>query len=91
MVPYVLKSTQAQNDQRRKRIVLSKTLGVILIALGLIGLIWGGINYTTRETVVDIGPIHATRDQQHSLPLPPVVGAIVLLAGVVLVFTGKKG
>ena len=70
---------------------MSKTLGVILIALGLIGLIWGGINYTTRETVVDIGPIHATRDQQHSLPLPPVVGAIVLLAGVVLVFTGKKG
>ena len=70
---------------------MNKTFGVILIALGLIGLIWGGINYTTRETVVDIGPIHATRDQEHNLPLPPVVGAIVLLAGVVLVFTGKKG
>ena len=70
---------------------MNKTLGVILIALGLIGLIWGGINYTTRETVVDIGPIHATRDKEHNLPLPPVVGALVLLAGVVLVFTGKKG
>lgn len=70
---------------------MNKTFGVILIALGLIGLIWGGVNYTTRETVVDIGPIHATRDQEHNLPLPPVVGAIVLLAGVVLVFTGKKG
>lgn len=70
---------------------MNKTFGVILIALGLIGLVWGGINYTTRETVVDIGPIHATRDKEHNLPLPPVVGALVLLAGVVLVFTGKKG
>lgn len=69
---------------------MNKTFGVILIALGLIGLVWGGINYTTRETVVDIGPIHATRDKEHNLPLPPVVGALVLLAGVVLVFTGKK-
>ncbi len=69
---------------------MNKILGVILIALGLIGLVWGGINYTTRETVVNIGPIHATRDKEHNLPLPPLVGAIMLLAGVVLVFTGKK-
>ena len=74
-----------------KGTAVNKTLGVILIALGLIGLVWGGVNYTTRETVVDIGPIHATRDKEHNLPLPPLVGAVVLLAGVVLVFTGKKG
>ena len=69
---------------------MSKTVGVVLIALGLIAVIWGGFNYTTRETVVDIGPIHATRDKEHNIPLPPVVGALVILAGVALLVTAKK-
>lgn len=64
---------------------MNKTIGMILIVLGLAGLVWGGLTYTTREKVVDIGPIHATRDETHHLPLPPIVGAVVLLAGVVLV------
>ena len=42
---------------------MNKTLGIILIALGLFGLAWGGFTYTTREKVVDIGPIHATREK----------------------------
>jgi hypothetical protein len=69
---------------------VGKTLGVILIALGLIGLIWGGFTYTTRKQVVDIGPIHASRDQKHDVPLPPIVGAVVLIGGVVLLVAGKK-
>jgi hypothetical protein len=69
---------------------VNKTLGMILIALGLVGLIWGGFNYTTREKVVDIGPIHATRDETHSVPLPPIAGALALVGGVVLLVTGKK-
>ncbi len=69
---------------------MNKTLGMILIALGLVGLIWGGFNYTTREKVVDIGPIHATRDETHSVPLPPIAGALALVGGVVLLVTGKK-
>ena len=69
---------------------MSKTVGVVLIALGLIAVIWGGFNYTTRETVIDIGPIHATRDKEHNIPLPPVVGALVILAGVALLVTAKK-
>ena len=64
---------------------MSRTVGVILIVLGLVGLAWGGITYTTREKVVDVGPIHASRDKTHTVPLPPVVGAIALIAGVVLV------
>ena len=55
-------------------------LGVILIVLGLFGLVWGGFSYTTREKVVDIGPIHATREKTHNVPLPPIVGALALLA-----------
>jgi hypothetical protein len=53
---------------------MNKTLGIILIALGLFDLAWGGFSYTTREKVVDIGLIHATREKTHSVLLPPVAG-----------------
>jgi uncharacterized membrane protein HdeD (DUF308 family) len=69
---------------------VSKTLGVILIVLGLFGLAWGGFTYTTREKVVDIGPIHATREETHNVPLPPIVGAVALVGGVVLLVAGRK-
>ena len=69
---------------------MTKTLGIFLIALGLFGLAWGGFAYTTRETVVDIGPIHATRDKTHSVPLPPIAGAASLIGGIVLLFAGRK-
>ena len=69
---------------------MNKTLGIILIALGLFGLAWGGFTYTTTEKVVDIGPIHATHEQQHKVPLPPVAGAGALIAGVLLLVTGRK-
>jgi len=63
---------------------MKKTLGIILIALGLFGLAWGGFTYTTREKVVDIGPIHATRDETHNVPLPPIAGAVAVIGGIVL-------
>ena len=70
---------------------MNKTLGVILIALGLCGLAWGGFTYTTREKVVDIGPIHATRDEHHNVPLPPIAGALAVIGGIVLlVVRGKE-
>ena len=67
-----------------------KVLGMILVALGLFGLAWGGFTYTTREKVVDIGPIHATRDATHHVPRPPILGAVVLVGGVVLLVAGRK-
>ena len=69
---------------------MNKTLGVILIVVGLFGLAWGGFTYTTREKVIDIGPIHATRDETHNIPLPPIAGAIALLGGVALLVVGRK-
>ena len=69
---------------------MNKALGIVLIVLGLIGVGWGGFTYTTREKVVDIGPIHATRDKTHDIPLPPIAGALVLIGGVVLLVAGKK-
>ena len=69
---------------------MNKTLGIILIVLGLFGLAWGGFTYTTREKVVDIGPIHATRDKQHNVPLPPIAGAVALVGGIVLLAARRK-
>jgi hypothetical protein len=65
-------------------------MGVVLIVLGLIGLIWGGFSYTTRKKVVDIGPIHATREQTHTVPLPPIIGALAFVGGVVLLVGAKN-
>lgn len=69
---------------------MNKTLGVILIALGLFGLAWGGFTYTTRQRVVDVGPIHATRDIKHNVPLPPIAGAVPVIAGIVLLVARGK-
>jgi hypothetical protein len=69
---------------------VNKTLGIILIALGLFGLAWGGVTYTTKEKVVDIGPIHATRDKKHSLPLSPIAGAVAIIGGIVLLAARRK-
>jgi drug/metabolite transporter (DMT)-like permease len=69
---------------------MNKTIGVILIVLGLFGLAWGGFTYTTQEKVVDIGPIHATREKTHDIPIPPIAGALALIGGVALLAVGRK-
>lgn len=69
---------------------MTKTVGLILIVLGLVGLIWGGFSYTTRQRVADIGPLHASKDTTHTVPLPPVLGAVSLIGGVVLLVAGKN-
>jgi uncharacterized membrane protein YidH (DUF202 family) len=69
---------------------MMRTVGVILIVLGVLGLAWGGLNYTTREKVVDIGPIHATREETHNVPIPPIAGAVALVGGIVLLVVGGK-
>jgi len=69
---------------------VNKTLGIILIALGLFGLAWGGFTYTTREKVLDVGPVHATRDKTHDVMLPPIAGVAALVGGVILLAAGKR-
>lgn len=69
---------------------MTKALGIILIVLGLFGLAYGGFSYTTSEKVVDIGPIHATRDKTHNVPLAPIGGALALIGGVVILAAGRR-
>jgi drug/metabolite transporter (DMT)-like permease len=72
------------------RNTMNKIIGVVLIVLGLVGLAWGGFTYNTTEKVVDIGPIHATREKSHDIPLPPIAGGVAVLAGVALLVMGRK-
>jgi uncharacterized membrane protein HdeD (DUF308 family) len=64
---------------------MMRALGAILIVLGIIALVWGGISWTKREKVIDVGPIEASVEERKSIPLPPVAGAVALVAGVILV------
>jgi hypothetical protein len=65
-------------------------VGIVLIVLGALALAYQGITYTTREKVVDLGPIKASVDKQKTIPLPPILGAVALAAGVVLLVVGNR-
>jgi hypothetical protein len=65
-------------------------LGIILIAVGIMAFAYQGITYTTREKVVDLGPVHMTAERTRTLPLTPIVGGIALVGGIVLLVAGSK-
>jgi hypothetical protein len=64
--------------------------GIILIVVGLIGLAWGGISYATRDTVFKAGPIQATKETTHTVPIPPVAGLIALVGGIALLVAERR-
>ncbi len=64
--------------------------GVVLIVLGIVGLIYQGIGYTKRKDVLDVGPIHATKDTHETIPIPPILGGIALVGGIALLVVGAK-
>jgi hypothetical protein len=69
----------------------TKVFAFLLIAVAVIAFAYQGIGYTTRENVVDLGPIHVTSERSHTLPLPPIVGVLALLGGIALIILdGKK-
>jgi uncharacterized membrane protein YidH (DUF202 family) len=61
-----------------------KAIGIVLVILGIVGLVYGGITWTRKDKVVDVGPVEITADKKESIPLPPIVGGVMLVAGVVL-------
>lgn len=67
-----------------------KLVAVILIAVGIVALVYQGITYTTSEDVVDLGPLEITTQEKETIPLPPVVGVIAIAGGVVLLLMGGR-
>ncbi len=65
-------------------------LGIVLIVLGLAALAYQGFTYTTRETVIDIGPIKATAEREKTVPLPPILGIVAVAGGVALMIAGAR-
>jgi hypothetical protein len=64
--------------------------GILLVVLGALALAYQGFNYTHRDKVLDVGPIHATVDDQKHVSVPPILGGLVLLAGVGLLVAGAR-
>jgi len=67
-----------------------KPLAIILIVLGLVGLGVGAFSYKTTEKVVDLGPIEVNKENSHTIPIPTVASVVVLVAGALLLFSGKR-
>jgi hypothetical protein len=67
-----------------------RVIGAVLVVVGLIGLLAGGVSWTEKETVLDIGPIEATAEERKTLPIPPWAGGLALAAGVVLLIVPAR-
>jgi len=80
-----------QTDGREEAYMKTYTLlGVILIIVGVVAFAYQGITYTTREKVVDVGPVHMSADRTRTIPLTPIVGAVALAGGIALLVVGSK-
>ena len=67
-----------------------KPAGLILIVIGIGIVIWGAFGFTTREKVLDVGPIHATKEEHHNVPYGPLAGAVIAIGGVALLMKGRS-
>lgn len=68
----------------------TKTIGIILVAIGIVMLIYTGFSYVTTEKVVDLGPIQINKEKNHSVQWPPIVGVVLLIGGIVVIAFDKK-
>ena len=65
-------------------------VGIVLVVIGIVGLLYGGISFTRREKVLDIGPIEATAERRKTIPLPPLIGGLFVAGGIVLIVVGAR-
>ena len=65
-------------------------VGIALIVLGIVAFAYQGVTYTSREKIIDFGPIHATADTQKTIPLSPLLGGLALVGGIVPMLVGAK-
>ena len=67
-----------------------RIVGLALVVLGIVALVWGGVFWTDRDTVIDAGPLQVTTEDREGIRLPPVVGALALISGIVLIAVGDR-
>jgi hypothetical protein len=67
-----------------------RIVGVVLVALGIVALLWGGVFWTDRDTVIDAGPLQVTTEQREGMRVPPIVGVIALIGGVLLLVVPSR-
>jgi len=67
-----------------------KLIGILLIVFGVVALAVGGIRYTTREKILDIGPITATQEEHKTIPLSPIVGIAAVAGGIAVLVVGTR-
>lgn len=65
-------------------------IALVLVIIGILALVYQGFSYTTQKKVLDVGPIQATKEEHHSVPLPPVLGVIALVGGILVLVTGRR-
>ena len=65
-------------------------VGLVLVVLGVGGLVFGRFSVTTEKKVLDVGPIEATVDEEHSIAIPDIAGVVAVIAGLGLIFVGRK-
>ena len=65
-------------------------VGLILIVLGVVGLVWGGITFTKSRETVELGPIEMTAERKETIPLPPILGGVLLVAGIAIVIGTRR-
>jgi uncharacterized membrane protein HdeD (DUF308 family) len=65
-------------------------IGIILLAIGVVALIYQGITYTTEQTVFELGPVDVQAEERRTIPLPPILGALALIGGIVLIVAGSR-
>ncbi len=66
-------------------------IGIVFIVIGAVALAYGGFSYTTREEVVEVGPLEITRKEKRTFPISPVAGGALLAGGIILVVLGARG
>ena len=67
-----------------------KLAGIVLVVLGILALVYQGVQYTTREKIIDIGSIKVSADTKKTIPLPPIVGGVAIAAGIALILVERR-
>lgn len=87
---YAASSCLAQGVTSGGHVKTRQIVGILLVVVGLVSLVWGGISWTREETILDLGPLQATTRERESIPMPPIIGGLLLAGGVVLLLVKPK-